>query len=176
MSTATIIRKLPDGRYELQISKRKRVRCHLFRCKECQDVKPENYFTDNSGVCFTCQMPTRLPVRPVPSEKWLQLLREESIERAKARNNRRAVALASATPTWVSRPAISAIYAECRQITARTGIVHHVDHIWPLQHAEFCGLHVPWNLRVIPAFDNCSKNNKRPLDEENPNCYKSAST
>lgn len=64
-----------------------------------------------------------------------------------------------ATPSWADLDAIAQFYVQSQQITEDTGIRHHVDHIVPLQGRNVSGLHVPWNLQVIPAEDNMKKSN-----------------
>ncbi len=57
-------------------------------------------------------------------------------------------------PKWVVRAEILAIYKEAK----RTGM--SVDHIVPLHNPSVCGLHVPWNLQLLPLGDNIKKGNK----------------
>jgi 5-methylcytosine-specific restriction endonuclease McrA len=61
-------------------------------------------------------------------------------------------------------PQIEEFYKEARRLTEETGVNYVVDHYWPINGKVSCGLHVPWNLRVITQSENDSKGNKEPED------------
>lgn len=84
----------------------------------------------------------------------------ESLRHARDAAERRTIMQRMATPPWVDREAIRAIYMERIRTSRETGIPHDVDHIIPITNRKVCGLHVPWNLRVIPSAENRRKSNK----------------
>jgi hypothetical protein len=97
------------------------------------------------------------------TKKWY----ESHITEVLAYNGKRRSLKVSATPPWLTaihEAQIQEMYDVARAKTVQTGIEHHVDHIHPLKGSGFNGLHVPWNLQVIPAFDNLSKKNKMPIE------------
>lgn len=55
---------------------------------------------------------------------------------------------------------INWFYEQRDRLSQQTGILHHVDHIHPVNHPNLCGLTVPANLQVIPATQNRQKSNK----------------
>jgi hypothetical protein len=68
-----------------------------------------------------------------------------------------------ATPNWLSpeqKMEIRLKYRLAIELSRSTGIRHAVDHEVPIQGEEVCGLHVPWNLRVITQEENLKKSNK----------------
>lgn len=76
---------------------------------------------------------------------------------------RRRASKLCATPPWLDethKRRLQSIYKACRNVTKRTGKAHHVDHIVPLKGQNVCGLHVWWNLRIVPSEMNLSKGNK----------------
>jgi 5-methylcytosine-specific restriction endonuclease McrA len=60
------------------------------------------------------------------------------------------------------------LYVQARKLTEVTGERYVVDHIVPLRSHEVCGLHVPWNLRVITQEENLKKSNKLVAHSETP--------
>lgn len=80
-----------------------------------------------------------------------------------AKENERRAAKMRATPPWLTdrhRKEIQMVFEKAAQLTAATGIPHHVDHIVPLKGKSVSGLHVPWNLQILTAFENISKKNR----------------
>jgi 5-methylcytosine-specific restriction endonuclease McrA len=106
----------------------------------------------------------RAQARPVEEQRryrttWkennpLQVLADNKVRRRKHRD---------ATPPWLSRKQKSEIrqlYQIAMTMTQTTGEQYVVDHIVPLRSEEVCGLHVPWNLRVVTREENLRKSNK----------------
>ena len=74
-----------------------------------------------------------------------------------------------ATPPWLSytqKSEIRALYRAAITASQLTGERYVVDHIWPLRSDFVCGLHVPWNLRIITQKQNLTKSNQLPDDSE----------
>ena len=83
------------------------------------------------------------------------LVVEESVRyrEAKSRN----------TPCWITESHVAqmrSIYFDRQIVSEQSGLMHHVDHIIPLRGKNVCGLHVPWNMRIIPASENVRKSNR----------------
>lgn len=83
-----------------------------------------------------------------------QVLADNKVRRRKHRQ---------ATPPWITKKQKSEIrqlYQIAITMSKTTGEQYVVDHIIPLRSDYVCGLHVPWNLRVITQEENLKKSNK----------------
>ena len=98
---------------------------------------------------------------PEQHSEMKSLWKKENPALVRASAMKRKAVMLQAMPPWLSPSQIEEIearYAEAVAVSRATGVPHEVDHIVPLQGRTVCGLHVPWNLRVIPA----TVNNRRP--------------
>lgn len=150
-------------------------------CTRCKQNQPTTEYNKNvrlkSGLtshCKTCareeNQRQRLRRGTEYERKWNSQNKERRAEYSKKYNTanphvmqaivaKRKAAKLQATPDWLTEEQLSqikALYAK----SASMSTPHHVDHIVPLQGENVCGLHVPWNLRVIPADENIRKSNK----------------
>lgn len=79
--------------------------------------------------------------------------------------SRRRAAKLQRTPKWLSleqKHQIFEIYKQAEDSCKFFGIEIHVDHIVPLQGKDVSGLHVPWNLQLLPGVTNLQKRNRVP--------------
>lgn len=95
-------------------------------------------------------------------EKVKEYLRKYKPKMQETKAKRRA-AERHAIPKWLTnelRQEIKQIYRTAVNMTEFHEIEFHVDHIEPLRGKTSCGLHVPWNLQILPAKENLRKSNK----------------
>lgn len=89
-------------------------------------------------------------------KKYRELHKEDHCSRERIRAMRKR----NAAPVWLSedqKGIIEHIYNCAKALTKVSGIKMAVDHIVPLKGKTVCGLHVPWNLRVIDVVSNSKK-------------------
>lgn len=82
--------------------------------------------------------------------------------RMQAADAKRRAARMQRTPAWLTEDDlwfIEQAHDIAQKRTQVLGFSWHVDHIVPLQGKLVSGLHVPHNMQVIPAVDNCRKAN-----------------
>lgn len=92
-----------------------------------------------------------------------RLWRKNNIGLVLADCAKRRAAKLQRTPKWLTpfdKLKIECLYQLAAMRNRESDQKWHVDHIIPLQGANVCGLHVPGNLRVIPAIDNMRKSNQ----------------
>lgn len=114
------------------------------KCKECKKIYRDSWYVQNKEQCLE------------QSAQWAKAnAYKKRIYRAKRR-----AAILNATPSWANIKAIEELYKQAGTLSKTNSIKYEVDHIIPLQGKTVSGLHVHWNLQVIPTAENRSKGNR----------------
>jgi hypothetical protein len=127
------------------------------RREDVRDRKHEWYTNNSISVRQRASLTPREKRREY-QEAWKQ----RNPDRVKASNKSRRRKHRDATPPWLTaaqKAEIREIYRIAIHMTKATGEQYVVDHICPLRADTVCGLHVPWNLRVITQEENLRKSN-----------------
>lgn len=135
-------------------------------CRECKRAQDREYASRNrehakqkASDWYYNNKEYALEKNKIRGKKW----RQENKDKNAAKSNKRRAFKLKATPPWLTKEhykQIEAFYWLSKLQKELTDDVYHVDHIIPLQGKTVCGLHVPWNLQVIPATVNISKGNR----------------
>ncbi len=128
-------------------------------CSECSKSKYKNYYDKNRDKVIDkskAYYASHRDERTAYNKQYQQNNRDIVNYHA---SKRRAVKLQAIAP-WANFDKIRQIYENCPE-------GYQVDHIYPLQGINSCGLHVETNLQYLTTKDNRSKGNKLPEEVTN---------
>jgi hypothetical protein len=136
----------------------------MSKCKECSKASKRKWAKENRELIRKYEKEYRkAPKFKKYAKEYFSKHQQENKAYWNAKNSKHRAAKLQRTPEWLTDDHLWMIEEayELSQLRSQvTGVDHHVDHIVPLQGKDVSGLHVPWNLQVIPWYDNLSKSNR----------------
>lgn len=145
---------------------------HFYRCKraysgyreECKACK-KTYDTSYSKKTRESRRIKKMAWRHANPDKVKRQRREYHKKRPEVALKKAAQYNAmkkQATPKWLTQEQkneILEMYKIAKELSWLSESRLVVDHIIPLRGENVCGLHVPWNLQIIPESMNIKKGN-----------------
>ena len=128
-------------------------------CKKCAKTRFADWCRANPKKRYTANAnwhKANAALSSARRAKWAV----ENPARLRAHMAARKARMLRATPAWANQFFIEEIYDLAQRRTKLLGDPWEVDHIVPLKSPRVCGLHVEYNLRVIPKSINLAKGNR----------------
>lgn len=134
------------------------------QCRNCKNARLRETYPANreKRIANTLRWQRENPDKfRAKSRAWCKA----NLGKYNAKWARRYAAQLQRTPGWLTREQIKemqATYLLCRELQWLSDPTDPltVDHIVPLQGKNVSGLHVPWNLQIMPGSHNYRKSNK----------------
>ena len=148
---------------------------HTKKCPKCNEIKDIDMFGFRKtgslirvSWCKKCAVKysgDRYKLRPkVQLKNKYNRWAKKNRGKCAARLARYKAAKLQRTPPWLTEDhnkEIVGIYELAKELQWLSEAPLEIDHIEPLQGEHISGLHVPWNLQILPKPLNCSKKNKK---------------
>jgi hypothetical protein len=134
-------------------------------CRPCSSAIKKRHYLENKERVLAKNAANAHKYSETPEQLRAKYSRykKRHPDRVNARNRLRSARKINATPPWLTeehKTQMAEKYWLARDLQCVSGEQYHVDHIIPLKGKDVCGLHVPWNLQVLPAYINLAKSNK----------------
>lgn len=133
---------------------------YAHECRTCHNRRGQEYYQANKGIIRERQ---RLRYDSSKESKRFKAKYEKNYGYYAAKATARRQLKSQRMPSWLNNSDLWVIeqwYNAAKALSKELGAVFHVDHIVPLQGENVSGLHVPWNLQILPARENIIKGNK----------------
>lgn len=132
--------------------------------KEAAKVYKKQYDIDNEAILQEKRAKRYLNQQMAKLE-YARIYRASNKEKRNFWNGNRRAKLLERTPKWLTDEhwkQIQEFYSLCKELQWLSDPTDplSVDHIVPLQGKNVSGLHVPWNLQILPKSLNSKKRNK----------------
>jgi len=135
-------------------------------CKECKRTMDNAYAVKNrdkvkqrASIWYYANLDKARASNKTYNSLWVRINKGKNCAKASNYRTRKL----NASPPWLTEEDYKNIQTEYLLAQWTSSVMnsqYHVDHIVPLQGKKVCGLHVPWNLQVIPAITNIQKGNR----------------
>lgn len=104
-------------------------------------------------------------INPEKVKNKMAIWQKNNPDKVCALSMKRRAAKLKRTPSWLTKEhfkQIEEFYTLAKELQWLSDITDplQVDHIIPLQGKNVSGLHVPWNLQILPRSLNVKKNNR----------------
>jgi len=156
--------------------KRGRPRGYQSYCKDCARLRTKRFRDENLEHCRNkgrelYGKDPKAAIQRVLKSRANNLEKFKAYQRDYSRKNpvkvlawdrTKAIKRQKRVPAWLTeaqKKQIQEFYWLAKDLRAVSGEEYHVDHIVPLNGKDISGLHVPWNLQILPADLNNKKSN-----------------